>query len=62
MSLGTTGTYLLLPFTPDGKLIYVSNSGVVSVSAIDTAAMKVVANISAGKAPKRINTLFIKKR
>jgi len=44
-------------FTPDGKLIYVSNSGIKSVSAIDTGAMKVVANIPVGEVPKRINTL-----
>ena len=44
-------------FTPDGKLIYVSNSGIRSVSAINTSAMKVVANIPVGEVPKRINTL-----
>src|ERR1043166_2472799 len=46
-------------FTPDGKLIYVSNSGLKSVSAIDTGAMKVAANISVGEVPKRINTLVL---
>jgi len=46
-------------FTPDSKLIYVSNSGIRSVSAIDTAAMKVVANIPVGEVPKRINTLVM---
>jgi YVTN family beta-propeller protein len=44
-------------FTPDGKTIYVSNSGIRSVSAINTATMKVVANIPVGEVPKRINTL-----
>jgi YVTN family beta-propeller protein len=44
-------------FTPDSKLVYVSNSGMRSVSAIDTKAMKVVANIAVGEVPKRINTL-----
>ena len=47
-------------FTPDSKLIYVSNSGIRSVSAIDTRAMKVVANIPVGEVPKRINTLAMR--
>ena len=47
-------------FTPDSKLIYVSNSGIRSVSAIDTTAMKVVANIPVGEVPKRINTLVMR--
>jgi YVTN family beta-propeller protein len=47
-------------FTPDSKLIYVSNSGIRSVSAISTSAMKVVANIPVGEVPKRINTLVMR--
>ena len=47
-------------FTPDGKTIYVSNSGIRSVSAINTATMKVVANIPVGEVPKRINTLVMR--
>jgi YVTN family beta-propeller protein len=47
-------------FTPDSKLIYISNSGIRSVSAIDTAAMKMVANIPVGEVPKRINTLVMR--
>jgi YVTN family beta-propeller protein len=47
-------------FTPDSKLIYVSNSGIKSVSAINTSAMKVVANIPVGEVPKRINTLAMR--
>ena len=47
-------------FTPDSKQIYVSNSGIRSVSAIDTKAMKVVANIPVGEVPKRINTLVMR--
>jgi len=47
-------------FTPDSKLIYVSNSGIRSVSAIDTRARKVVANIPVGEVPKRINTLVMR--
>ncbi len=47
-------------FTPDSKTIYVSNSGIRSVSAIDTRAMKVVTNIPVGEVPKRINTLELR--
>jgi YVTN family beta-propeller protein len=47
-------------FTPDGKLLYVTNSAIRSVSAIDTRAMKVVANIPVGEVPKRINTLALR--
>jgi len=46
-----------ITFTPDGKTVYVSNSGAGSVSAIDTATMKQVAEIPVGDVPKRINTL-----
>jgi YVTN family beta-propeller protein len=46
-----------ITFTPDGKTLYVSNSGAGSVSAIDTATMKESAVIPVGEVPKRINTL-----
>ena len=46
-------------FTPDSKTIYVSNAGSRSVTAIDTAAMKVKAVVRVGEVPKRINTLVI---
>ena len=46
-------------FSPDGRLIYVSNAGLRSVSAIDTKAMKLVAVIPVGEVPKRINTMQI---
>ena len=45
-----------ITFTPDGKRVYVSNSGAGSVSAIDTSSMKEVAIIPVGEVPKRINT------
>jgi len=48
-----------ITFTPDGKTVYVSNSGAGSVSAIDTASMKQVAVIPVGEVPKRINTLVL---
>lgn len=47
-------------FTPDGKYLYLSNSGDRSVSAIDTATRQIVAIIPAGEVPKRINTMVIR--
>ena len=47
-------------FTPDSTLIYVSNSGLRSVSAIDTRTMNIVATIPVGEVPKRINTLLMR--
>ncbi|HEY8714698.1 MAG TPA: beta-propeller fold lactonase family protein [Candidatus Acidoferrum sp.] len=46
-------------FTPDGKYLYLSNSGDRSVSAIDTATRQIVAIVPAGEVPKRINTMVI---
>jgi YVTN family beta-propeller protein len=46
-------------FTPDGKELYISNSGMRSVSVVDTAAMKVVKVVPVGEVPKRNNTLVI---
>jgi YVTN family beta-propeller protein len=46
-------------FTPDCKTIYISNSGLRSVTAIDTASMKIKAVIPVGEVPKRINTLVM---
>jgi YVTN family beta-propeller protein len=46
-------------FTPDGKEMFVSNSGLRSVSVVDTAAMKVIKVIPVGEVPKRNNTLVI---
>lgn len=46
-------------FTPDGKLVYISNAALRSVTAIDTKAMKVVAEIPVGEVPKRINTMVM---
>jgi YVTN family beta-propeller protein len=48
-----------ITFTPDSKVVYVSNSGARSVSAIDAATLKLVAVIPVGEVPKRINTLFL---
>jgi YVTN family beta-propeller protein len=49
-----------ITFTPDGKTIYISNSGAASVSAIDTESMKQIAVIPVGEVPKRINTLVLR--
>ena len=46
-------------FTPDGKLIYISNAAAMSVTAIDTSSRKVVAVVPVGEVPKRINTLVM---
>jgi YVTN family beta-propeller protein len=46
-------------FTPDGKTIYISNSGLRSVTAIDTASRTIKAVIPVGEVPKRINTLVM---
>jgi YVTN family beta-propeller protein len=48
-----------ITFTPDSRFLYVSNSGARSVSAIDTRALQIVAVITAGEVPKRINTLIL---
>ena len=48
-----------ITFTPDSKRVYVSNSGLRSLSVIDTQAMKLVAVIPVGEVPKRINTLVV---
>jgi YVTN family beta-propeller protein len=42
-----------LTFTPDGKSVYVANSGSNSVSAVDIATRKEVARIPVGQVPKR---------
>src|SRR5579871_624585 len=49
-----------LAFTPDSRLVYVSNSGANSVSAIDAASLKVIATIPVGEVPKRMNTLVLR--
>jgi YVTN family beta-propeller protein len=49
-----------ITFTPDGKTVYVSNSGAGSVSAIDTASRKQVSVVPVGEVPKRINTLVLR--
>jgi len=47
-------------FTPDSKLLYISNAAARSVSVIDTAGMKLVTTVPVGEVPKRINTLVLR--
>ena len=48
-----------ITFTPDSKLVYVSDSAAQCVSVIDTRALKEVAVIPVGEVPKRMNTLVL---
>jgi YVTN family beta-propeller protein len=48
-----------ITFTPDGKTIYVSDSALKLVSAIDTESMQEIAQIPVGEVPKRLNTLVL---
>jgi YVTN family beta-propeller protein len=48
-----------ITFTPDGKQVYVSNSGARSVSVIDAETLKVTDIVNVGEVPKRINTLVV---
>jgi YVTN family beta-propeller protein len=47
-------------FTPDGGTIYVTNSGLRSVTAIDTASRTVKAVVPVGEVPKRMSTLVMR--
>ena len=49
-----------ISFTPDSDRLFVSNSALDSVSVIDAAAMKQVAVVPVGRAPKRSNTLVLR--
>jgi YVTN family beta-propeller protein len=46
-----------ITFTPDSRSVYISNSGLRSVSVIDAVSMKLIDTIPVGEVPKRINTL-----
>jgi YVTN family beta-propeller protein len=48
-----------LTFTPDSKVVYISNAGSNSVSAIDTKTFKEIARIPVGETPKRSATLVL---
>ena len=49
-----------LTFSPDSKTVYVGNSSMNSVVAIDARTMKAVATIPVGQVPKRMNTLVMR--
>jgi YVTN family beta-propeller protein len=46
-------------FTPDGQ-VYIANSGLRSVTAINTSTKKITAVVPVGEVPKRINTLVMR--
>jgi YVTN family beta-propeller protein len=48
-----------ITFTPDSKMLYVSNSGARSVSAIEVDTLKEVTIIPVGEVPKRLNALVL---
>ncbi len=48
-----------ITFTPDSAVVYISNSGAASVSAIDARTMKRIAEIPVGEVPKRISSLAL---
>ena len=47
-----------ITFSPNGKVLYVSNSAAASVSVIDTENLKMLAVIPVGEVPKRLNTFI----
>ena len=47
-------------FTPDSRLLYISNAAARSVSVIETGSLKLIATIPVGEVPKRINTLVLR--
>ncbi|MFY9558942.1 MAG: hypothetical protein WAQ52_01790 [Terriglobales bacterium] len=49
-----------ITFTPDSKLVYVSDSAARMVSVIDTRTLKEVAAVPVGEVPKRMNTLVLR--
>jgi YVTN family beta-propeller protein len=49
-----------ITFTPDSSVVYISNSGAASVSAVDSRTMKLMTVIPVGEVPKRINTLTLR--
>lgn len=48
-----------ITFTPDSSVVYISNSGAASVSAVDARTLKLTAVIPVGEVPKRMNTLIL---
>jgi YVTN family beta-propeller protein len=50
-----------LTFSPDGKVAYVAVAGDNSVTAVDVASLKIVANIPVGQVPKRNATALLRR-
>jgi len=48
-----------MTFTPDGRMLYVTNTATNSVSAIDAKNMKVIKEITVGEAPAKLSTLTV---
>jgi YVTN family beta-propeller protein len=48
-----------IAFTADGKIVYVANAAVNSVSAIDARTMKQIAEIPVGEQPDHVFTLVL---
>jgi YVTN family beta-propeller protein len=49
-----------ITFTPDSAVVYISNSGAASVTAVDASTRKLMTIIPVGEVPKRINTLTLR--
>ena len=49
-----------ITFMPDSSVVYISNSGAASVSAVDVRTRKLMTVIPVGEVPKRINTLTLR--
>ncbi len=47
-------------FTPDSRLLYISNAAARSVSVVDTHSVKLIGTVPVGEVPKRINTLVLR--
>ena len=56
-AIGSTPDWLT--FAPDSKTVYVADTALRMVSAIDTKTLKEVARIKVGEVPKRMNTLAL---
>ena len=48
-----------IAFSPDSRVMYVSDSAAETVSVIDTATLKAVAQVHVGEVPKRLKTLVL---
>jgi len=56
-AVGSTPDWLT--FTPDSKMVYVADTALKMVSAINAKTLKEVARIKVGEVPKRMNALAL---